>query len=454
MSAAPLSAAPLSAAPFSSAAPSSAAASAPKVPPFGWADPLDLASQLSEEERLIMQTARSYSQERLMPRVLSAYRREEFDREILREMGALGLLGATISGYGCVGASYVAYGLVAREVERVDSGYRSAMSVQSSLVMHPIHAFGSEEQRQRLLPRLAAGELVGCFGLTEPNHGSDPSGMETRASRPAHLGGDYVLKGAKTWITNAPLADIFVVWARDESDNGAVRGFVLEKGMAGLAAPRIEGKLSLRASTTGSIFMDDVRVPASSRLPGARGMGGPFSCLNSARFGIAFGALGAAEFCLDAARRYVLDRRQFGAPLAANQLVQKKLADMVVDIALALQAVLRVGRLRERSPAEGGGMDEGVAPEAISMVKRNSCARALAVAREARDMLGGNGISDEYHVMRHAVNLETVNTYEGTADVHALILGRAITGISSFESGEKYRLDAKTRSAGRPFTAH
>jgi glutaryl-CoA dehydrogenase len=419
------------------------------VPPLDWRDPLDSAAQLSEEERAIMAAARAYCQAELMPRVLQANRREHFDREILREMGALGLLGATIQGFGCVGASYVAYGLVAREVERVDSGYRSAMSVQSSLVMHPIYAFGSEQQKQRWLPQLAKGELVGCFGLTEPNHGSDPSGMETRATR-APGGGDYVLRGSKNWITNSPIADVFVVWARDTSEPGApVRGFLLEKGMAGLSAPRIEGKMSLRASATGAIFMDDVRVPAANVLPGARGMGGPFSCLNSARFGIAFGALGAAEFCVETARQYVLDRHQFGAPLAANQLVQRKLADMVTEIALALQAALRVGRLRERSEAEGGGSAEGAPPEAISLVKRNSCGKALAIARECRDMLGGNGISDEYHIMRHAANLEAVNTYEGTHDVHALILGRAITGINAFTPGESFRV-AKAKGKAPP----
>ena len=424
-------------------------ASSPTVPPLDWRDPLDLQSQLTEEERAIQASARAYCQARLMPRVLQANRREHFDREILREMGALGLLGATIEGYGCVGASYVAYGLVAREVERVDSGYRSAMSVQSSLVMHPINAFGTAEQKDRLLPPLARGELVGCFGLTEPNHGSDPSGMETRATR-APGAGDYVLRGSKNWITNSPIADVFVVWARDASEPGApVRGFLLEKGMAGLSAPRIEGKMSLRASATGGIFMDDVRVPAANVLPGVRGMGGPFSCLNSARFGIAFGALGAAEFCVEAARQYVLDRRQFGAPLAANQLVQRKLADMVTEIALALQAALRVGRLRERSEAEGGGSLEGAPPETISLVKRNSCGKALAIARECRDMLGGNGISDEYHIMRHAANLEAVNTYEGTHDVHALILGRAITGINAFTPGESYRLAAEKAKGAR-----
>ena len=417
------------------------------IPPFDWRDPLDVQSQLTEDERLIMRTAHDYCQAHLQPRVLSAAREERFDREILREMGALGLLGATIEGYGCVGASYVAYGLVAREVERVDSGYRSAMSVQSSLVMHPINTFGSEEQKARLLPALAKGELVGCFGLTEPNHGSDPSGMETRAER--QPGGDFVLRGSKNWITNAPIADVFVVWARstDAADRGAVRGFLLEKGMKGLSAPKIEGKQSLRASATGQIFMDEVRVPASAMLPLAKGMSGPFSCLNSARFGIAFGALGAAEFCIDAARRYVLDRKQFGAPLAANQLVQKKLADMVTDVALALQAALRVGRMRERSEAEGGGSAEGAPPECISMVKRNSCGKALAIARECRDMLGGNGISDEYHIIRHAMNLEAVNTYEGTHDVHALILGRAITDINAFTPGESYRLSEERRKS-------
>lgn len=376
--------------------------------------------------RELQQTARDYAQSQLMPRVLEANRKEVFDRAIMSELGALGLLGATIEGYGCSGASYTAYGLVAREVERVDSGYRSAMSVQSSLVMHPINAFGSEEQKQKYLPRLAKGELIGCFGLTEPNHGSDPSGMETRAIK--QPGGDYVLRGSKNWITNSPIADVFVVWARDTSD-GAIRGFVLERGMPGLATAKIEGKFSLRASATGTIFMEDVRVPASAMLPKARGLSGPFSCLNSARFGIAFGALGAAQFCFDTARQYVLDRKQFGAPLAANQLVQKKLADMLTEINLAMAGCIQVGRLRERNHTPG---EEGAPPELISMIKRNSAGKALAIARECRDMLGGNGIADEYHIIRHVMNLESVNTYEGTHDVHALILGRAITGIQSF----------------------
>ncbi len=353
-----------------------------------------------------------------------ANREETFDRAIFNEMGALGLLGATIEGHGCVGASYTAYGLIAREVERVDSGYRSAMSVQSSLVMHPISKFGSAEQKDKYLPRLAKGELVGCFGLTEPNHGSDPSGMETRAVR--QRDGDYLINGSKTWITNSPIADVFVVWVRDQA--GDVRGFILEKGMKGLSAPKIQGKFSLRASVTGSIFMEDVRVPASAMLPLAKGLGGPFSCLNSARFGISFGAMGAAEFCFDTARRYVLDRQQFGAPLAANQLIQKKLADMMTDIALGLNGAMRIARLREA----GEDPEEQCPPELISMMKRNNCGKALAIAREARDMLGGNGIADEYHIIRHMCNLEAVNTYEGTSDVHALILGRAITGIQSF----------------------
>ena len=407
------------------------------IPQFTWRDPFEVESQITEEERAIMVTAKAYCQEKLMPRVLMANRNETFDRDILREMGELGLLGATIDGYGCVGASYVAYGLVAREVERVDSGYRSAMSVQSSLVMHPINTFGSDEQKEKYLPRLAKGEIVGCFGLTEPNHGSDPSGMETRAKK-VPGSADYVISGSKNWITNSPIADVFIVWAKDETNT--VRGFVLDKGSKGLTAPKIEGKMSLRASTTGMIFMDEVRVPASAMLPKVKGMTGPFSCLNSARFGIAFGALGAAEYCIDAARQYVLDRKQFGAPLASNQLIQKKLADMTVEVALALQAALRVGRMRERTEAEGGGSLEGAPPECISIVKRNSCGKSLAIARECRDMLGGNGISDEYHIIRHMMNLEAVNTYEGTHDVHALILGRAITGINSFHPGESYRL--------------
>ena len=393
---------------------------------FSWEDPFLLDDQLGDDERAVRDAARAYCQERLQPRVLMAARHERFDREIMNEMGALGLLGSTIEGYGCAGLNHVCYGLVAREVERVDSGYRSAMSVQSSLVMHPIHAYGSEAQRQKYLPRLATGEWVGCFGLTEPNHGSDPAGMATRA-RP--IDGGYVLKGSKMWITNSPIADVFVVWAKKEDPDGcvggqeAIHGFVLEKGMKGLSAPKIEGKTSLRASITGEIVMDDVFVPAENLLPGVHGLKGPFGCLNKARYGIAWGALGAAEFCWHAARQYTLDRRQFGRPLAQNQLVQKKLADMMTEITLGLQGCLRVGRL----------LDDGkAAPEAISLVKRNSCGKALDIARMARDMHGGNGIHDEYHVIRHMINLETVNTYEGTHDIHALILGRAQTGLQAF----------------------
>jgi glutaryl-CoA dehydrogenase len=385
---------------------------------FRWDDALLLEDQLSEDERHVRDAARAYCQEKLMPRVLEANRREHFDREILREMGALGFLGSTIDGYGCAGVNNVSYGLVAREVERVDSGYRSAMSVQSSLVMHPIHVYGTEEQRTRFLPRLARGEIVGCFGLTEPNHGSDPGSMISRARK---RDGGFVLQGAKTWITNSPIADVFIVWAKDDAD--VIRGFILEKGMKGLTAPPIQGKFSLRASSTGEISMDDVFVPSENYLPGAEGLAGPFGCLNKARYGIAWGALGAAEFCWHAARRYTLDRVQFGRPLAATQLVQVKLADMQTEIALGLQAVLRLGRL----------MDEGRAePEMVSMLKRNSCGKALAIARVARDMHGGNGISDEFHVIRHVMNLEAVNTYEGTHDIHALILGRAQTGIQAF----------------------
>jgi glutaryl-CoA dehydrogenase len=405
--------------PAERAAASAASPAAPAAKAdFSWEDPLLLDDQLSEEERLIRDTARQYAQERLMPRILEANRHERFDREILTELGELGLLGPTIEGYGCAGANYVSYGLVAREIERVDSGYRSAMSVQSSLVMHPIHAYGTEAQRARYLPRLAKGELVGCFGLTEPDHGSDPGGMITRARRTAD---GYVLRGAKMWITNSPIADVFVVWAKD--DEGAIRGFVLERGMPGLSTPKIEGKFSLRASVTGQIVMEDVPVPADALLPNVKGLKGPFGCLNNARFGIAWGALGAAEFCWHAARDYTLARRQFGRPLAANQLIQKKLADMQTEIAIGLQACLRLGRLKDEGRA---------APEAISMLKRNSCGKALDVARAARDMHGGNGISDEYHVIRHVMNLEAVNTYEGTHDVHALILGRAQTGLQAF----------------------
>jgi len=397
---------------------------------FQWDDPFAFDTQLEDDERAVRDAAHAYCQERLQTRVLMAARHERFDREIMNEMGALGLLGTTIEGYGCAGLNHVCYGLVAREVERVDSGYRSAMSVQSSLVMHPIHAYGSEAQRQKYLPRLATGEWIGCFGLTEPNHGSDPAGMLTRA-RP--VDGGYLLKGSKMWITNSPIADVFIVWAKKQDADGnvggqeSIHGFILERGMKGLSAPKIEGKMSLRASITGEIVMDDVMddvfVPEANLLPGVSGLKGPFGCLNKARFGIAWGALGAAEFCWHAARQYTLDRQQFGRPLAQNQLIQKKLADMQTEITLGLQSVLRVGRL----------MDEGrAAPEMISLVKRNSCGKALDIARQARDMHGGNGIHDEYHVIRHMINLETVNTYEGTHDVHALILGRAQTGLQAF----------------------
>jgi glutaryl-CoA dehydrogenase len=385
---------------------------------FAWEDPFRLEDQFSDDERRVRDLARDYAQEKLMPRILEANRHERFDREILREMGELGFLGSTLQGYGCAGVNYVSYGLVAREIERVDSGYRSAMSVQSSLVMYPIHAYGTEEQRQRFLPPLAAGELVGCFGLTEPNHGSDPGSMEARARKDR---GGYVLRGEKTWITNSPIADVAVVWAKD--DSGEIRGFLLERGMQGLSMPPIHGKFSLRASSTGRIVMDEVRVPEANMLPGVSGLKGPFGCLNRARYGICWGALGAAEFCWHRARQYVLDRKQFGKPLAANQLIQLKLADMQTEIALGLQSVLRLGRL----------MDEGLAaPEMISLLKRNNCGKALQIARVARDMHGANGVSDEYHVIRHCMNLEAVNTYEGTHDVHALILGRAQTGIAAF----------------------
>ncbi|MFZ4734430.1 MAG: acyl-CoA dehydrogenase [Bradymonadia bacterium] len=389
-----------------------------KSPKFDWQDPLDLEGQLTEDERMVRDSARAYARDRLMTRVQRSFRTETTDPEIFREMGALGLLGLTIEGYGCAGLGYVAYGLVAREIERVDSGYRSMMSVQSSLVMHPIHAFGTEAQRARWLPGLATGALIGCFGLTEPNHGSDPGGMETRALA---VDGGYRLSGTKRWITNSPIADVFVVWAKTADD--VIRGFVLEKGMAGLSAPKIEGKFSLRTSITGDIVLDDVFVPAENLLPGVQGLKGPFSCLNSARYGIAWGALGAAEFCWHAARDYALERKQFGRPLAANQLVQKKLADMQTEIVLGLLGCLRLGRMKEAGTA---------APEITSILKRNSCGKALDVARAARDIHGGNGIVDDYHVIRHVMNLETVNTYEGTHDIHALILGRAQTGISAF----------------------
>ena len=387
--------------------------------PFNWADPLLLDAQLSDTERMVQDSARAYCQDKLLPRVQEAFRHEKTDVSIFREMGGLGLLGPTIAEeYGGAGLNYVCYGLIAREVERVDSGYRSMMSVQGSLVMVPIEAFGTEEQKQKYLPKLATGELIGCFGLTEPNHGSDPGSMVTRARK---VEGGYSLSGAKTWITNSPIADVFVVWAKD--DEGQIRGFILEKGWKGLSAPAIHGKVGLRASITGEIVMDEVFVPEENAFPEVRGLKGPFTCLNSARYGIAWGALGAAEACYEAARQYTLDRKQFNRPLAANQLIQKKLADMATEISLGLQAVLRVGRMK----------DEGIAPvEVTSIVKRNSCGKALEIARMARDMLGGNGISDEYPVARHLVNLEVVNTYEGTHDIHALILGRAITGIAAF----------------------
>ncbi len=385
---------------------------------FAWDDPLRLDEQLSEEERAIRDAAHDYAQEQLQPRVLMAFRNESYDRDIMTEMGALGFLGATLDSHGCADVSYVAYGLISREIERVDSGYRSAFSVQSSLVMYPIWAFGSAAQKDKYLPKLRTGEWIGCFGLTEPDAGSDPGSMRTRAKA---VDGGYVLNGSKTWISNSPIADVFVVWAKD--DAGDIRGFILEKGFTGLGAPKIEGKISLRTSVTGMIMMQDVFVLAENMLPDAKGLRGPFSCLNNARYGISWGALGAAEFCFAAARSYTLERRLFGRPLAATQLVQKKLADMQTEIALGLQAVLRLGRL----------LDEGrAAPEMISLTKRNSCGKALEIARAARDMHGGNGIADEYHVIRHMLNLETVNTYEGTHDVHALILGRGITGLSAF----------------------
>ena len=392
-----------------------------KPAPFTWNDPFLIEDQLDEEERMIRDSAAAFAAQSLAPRVKDAYLNETTDPEIFREMGAAGLLGVTVAEeYGGVGASYVAYGLVAREIERVDSGYRSMMSVQSSLVMYPIYAYGSEEQRMKYLPKLASGEYIGCFGLTEPDAGSDPAGMRTRARK---VDGGFRLSGSKTWISNAPIADVFVVWAKSDAHDGAVRGFLLEKGMAGLSAPKIEGKLSLRASITGMVLMDDVFVPDDALLPGVQGLKGPFGCLNRARYGISWGALGAAEFCYAAARNYGLERHQFGRPLAATQLFQKKLADMASEIALGLQASLRVGRLLD----EGG-----MAPETISIVKRNNVGKALDIARTARDMHGGNGIAGEYHVIRHMVNLETVNTYEGTHDMHALILGRAITGIAAF----------------------
>ena len=394
---------------------------APELARFDWADPFRLDDQLTEEERMLRDAARSYAQDKLQPRVIAAYRDETFDPAIFREMGEMGLLGLTVpEAYGGLGASYVAYGLVAREVERVDSGYRSMMSVQSSLVMYPIYAYGTESQRQKFLPKLASGEWIGCFGLTEPDAGSDPSGMKTVARKTAD---GYVLNGSKMWISNAPFADVFVVWARSEAHGGKIRGFVLEKGMPGLSAPTIGGKLSLRASVTGEIVMQDVAVGEDALLPFVEGLKGPFGCLNRARYGISWGVMGAAEFCLHAARQYGLDRHQFGKPLAQTQLYQLKLANMMSEIALGLQASLRVGRLMDEANA---------APEMISIVKRNNCGKALDAARMARDMHGGNGIQEDYQIMRHMVNLETVNTYEGTHDVHALILGRAITGLQAF----------------------
>ncbi len=389
-----------------------------KPAPFAWEDALLLDEQLTEDERMVRDAARAFCQDRLMPGVLLANRHESFDRSIMNAFGEQGFLGATLEGYGCAGVSYVAYGLMAREVERVDSGYRSAFSVQSSLVMFPIHAYGSEAQRQKFLPKLRTGEWVGCFGLTEPDAGSDPSSMRTRAKK---VDGGWLVSGSKTWITNSPIADVCLVWAK--TDEGELGGFLLERGMKGLSTPKIEGKFSLRPSITGMIMMEEVFVPDENRLPGVRSLAGPFSCLNRARYGIAWGVLGAAEFCMHAARDYTLNRRMFGKPLAQTQLIQKKLADMETEITLGLQAALRVGRL----------FDEGkAAPEMISLIKRNNCGKALDIARVARDMHGGNGIVDEYHVIRHVMNLETVNTYEGTHDVHALILGRAITGLNAF----------------------
>ena len=386
--------------------------------PLNWEDPFELDSQLNDEQRMVRDSARQYAQERLLPRVKEAFRSESTDPTIFREMGEMGLLGSTIDGYGCSGVDYVCYGLVAREVERVDSGYRSMLSVQSSLVMYPIYAYGNEAQREKYLPKLATGEWIGCFGLTEPDHGSDPGGMTTRARS---VDGGYRVSGAKMWISNSPIADVFIVWAKTDDD--IIRGFVLEKGMEGLSAPKIEGKLALRASVTGEIVMDEVFVPEENLLPNVQGLKGPFGCLNNARYGIAWGTLGAAETCWHTARQYTLDRQQFGRPLAANQLIQLKLADMQTDISLAMQGCLRAGQMLSAGR---------ISPDLISLIKRNSCGKALEIARKARDMLGGNGISDEYPVMRHMMNLEVVNTYEGTHDIHALILGRSQTGIAAF----------------------
>ncbi|GAB6033691.1 hypothetical protein CHUAL_000009 [Chamberlinius hualienensis] len=399
---------------------SSSISCAEKYDKFNWRDPLNLESQLTSDEIAIRDQVKNYCQEKLLPRILLANRNEEYNPEMIPEMGNLGILGPTIQGYGCAGVSSVAYGLITREIERVDSSYRSSMSVQSSLVMNPIYEFGSEEQKQKYLPKLASGQLIGAFGLTEPNHGSDPNGMETKAKLDPS-GQIYRLNGSKTWITNSPVADVFIIWAK--CDDNRIRGFILERGMAGLATPKIEGKFSLRASVTGMILMDDVKVPKENLLPKVDGLRGPFSCLTSARYGIAWGALGAAEFCLETARQYTLDRKQFGRPLAKNQLIQKKLADMVTEIGLGTQACLHVGRLKDQNK---------LAPEMISILKRNCCGKALDMARTARDMLGGNGVSDEYHVIRHVLNLEAVNTYEGTHDIHALIIGRGITGLQAF----------------------
>ena len=385
---------------------------------LNWEDPFELDSQLNDEQRMVRDSARQYAQDKLLPRVKDAFRNESTDPNIFREMGEMGLLGSTIDGYGCPGVDYVCYGLVAREVERVDSGYRSMLSVQSSLVMYPIYAYGDDAQREKYLPKLATGEWIGCFGLTEPDHGSDPGGMTTRARS---VDGGYRVSGAKMWISNSPIADVFVVWAKTDDD--VIRGFILEKGMDGLSAPKIEGKLALRASVTGEIVMDDVFVPEENLLPNVRGLKGPFGCLNNARYGIAWGTLGAAETCWHTARQYTLDRQQFGRPLAANQLIQLKLADMQTDISLAMQGCLRAGQMLS---------DGTISPDLISLIKRNSCGKALEIARKARDMLGGNGISDEYPVMRHMMNLEVVNTYEGTHDIHALILGRSQTDIPAF----------------------